>query len=322
MSDFGVAAHDLTRHGEWGPVRHGVPVALLAAVLLASGCSDDDPAPTSQVQVSQAPAPTYDPTAQPAAAVLALVPDDVATVTVTDFDQVRLELGVELTDQSTPEEVAAFWLRAAAERPLLTPGMLRAADEQLTATYGFTQVDVAWEAHFYGADDQEAGWVLRFRDGTDMAKVEQATQAVTGPLSGGTVDAADHLVSSGTTDDPKQSWAADPATQELVGLPANATYLSRDCTLPPAGEDTSGDVDDLGAYAVQFEGSLVTARLGQGRHDLFTRMRLGQDDPAFAAAYDGGVADPVSGRIGYVMTDPAAAARLALEHRLPFAACP
>ena len=74
-------------------------------------------------------------------------------------------------------------------------------------------------------------------------------------------------------------------------------------------------------YAVQFEGSLATARLGAGRHDLFTRMRLGDSQPGFAAAYDGGVADPVSGRIGFVMTDPPAAARLALAHALPFAAC-
>ena len=80
-------------------------------------------------------------------------------------------------------------------------------------------------------------------------------------------------------------------------------------------------MDDLGAYSIQFEGSLVTARLGAGRQDLFARMRLGADEPTFAAAYDGGVADPLTGRIGYVMTDPVAAAELALEHQLPFATC-
>jgi hypothetical protein len=162
--------------------------------------------------------------------------------------------------------------------------------------------------------------VLRFRDGTDMTKVAEAATDVSGPLAGGTVDAADHLVTSGTTDDPAQSWAADPETEALVGEPANATYVSRDCTQLSDGE-ASGDVDDLGSYAIQFEGSLVTARLGEGRQDLFTRMRLGESDPAFAAAYDGGVADPRTGRIGYVMTDPAAAAQLALEHQLPFATC-
>ena len=53
----------------------------------------------------------------------------------------------------------------------------------------------------------------------------------------------------------------------------------------------------------------MTARLGEDRQDLFARMRLGKSEPTFTAAYDGGVADPLTGRIGYVMTDPAAAAR-------------
>ena len=301
-------------------MKYGVSVMLLAVVLLVSGCSDDEPEQaTPTAEPSETAPPAYDAALQPSAAVLALVPEAVQTVTVTDFDQVRLELGVgELSDQSPPAEVATFWQRATAERPLLSPGMLRPAEPRLATTYGFTQLDVAWEAHFYGADDQEAGWVLRFRDGTDMARVAAATKDPAGPLTGGDVDAAEHLVSSGTTDDPATSWAADPATQELVGLPANSTYVSRACVQA----DASRDVDDLGAYSIQFEGSLVTARLGADRQDLFTRMRLGEREPTFAAAYDGGVADPLTGRIGYVMSDPATAAGLALEHRLPFAACP
>jgi hypothetical protein len=295
-------------------------LTLLAVVLVVSGCSDDEPeAAPPAAAPSQTQAPAYDATLEPAAAVLALVPEDAETLTVTDFDQVRAELGMEgLTGQSPPEEVATFWQRAATERPLLSEGMLRPAEQELATTHGFTQLDVAWEAHFFGADDREAGWVLRFRDGTDMARVAAATEDRAGPLAGAEVDAADHLVTSGTPDDPAQSWAADPGTQELVGLPANATYVSRAC-MPAAG--TSGDVDELGPYSIQFEGSLVTARLGAERQDLFARMRLGAGEPPFAAAYDGGVADPLTGRIGYVMADPAAAARLALEHRLPFAAC-
>jgi hypothetical protein len=294
-------------------------VALVVSVLVVSGCSDDEPeqAP-SAAEPSETRAPAYDATLQPSAAVLALVPEDAETLTVTDFDQVRAELGMDgLTDQSTPEEVAAFWQRAETERPLLSPGMLRPADQKLATSYGFTQLDVAWEAHFYGADDQEVGWVLRLRDGTDMAKVSAATEDPASPLSGAEVDAAEHLVSSGTTDDPTQSWATDPGTQELVGLPANSTYVSHECV----PSEASGDVDELVAYSIQFEGSLVTVRLGAGRQDLFTRMRLGESEPSFTAAYDGGVADPLTCRIGYVMTDPAAAAGLALEHQLPFAAC-
>ncbi len=300
-------------------MRYGVSVALLASVLLVSGCSDDDPEPAPPApSPSETQVPAYDATLQPSAAVLALVPEDAVTLTVTDFDQVRAELGMDrLTAQSPPEEVARFWQRATTERPLLSEGMLRPAEQRLETIYGFTQLDVAWEAHFHGADDLETGWVLRFRDGTDMSKVRAATDDPAGPLSGADVDAAQHLVTSGTPHDPTQSWAADPGAQELVGPPANATYVSRACV--PAG--ASGDVDELGRYSIQFEGSLVTARLGAERQDLFARMRLGASEPAFAAAYDGGVADPLTGRIGYVMTDPAAAARLALEHRLPFAAC-
>ena len=267
---------------------------------------------------SQPPDPAYDETLEPAAAVLALVPHDVATLTVTDFEQVRLELGSgELTGESAPDEIATFWQRAEQERPLLTTGMLRPTERRLSARYGIAQVDVAWEAHFYDGDDQETGWVLRFRDGTDMTQVAGAAGEPRGVLSGATVSAADHLASSGTTTDPTRSWAADPETVAMAGLPANATYLARGCN-PEAAE---GDVDELEQYAIQFEGSLVTGRLGEGRHDLFARMRLAGAEPTFAQAFAGGVADPLTGRIGFVMTDPAAAARLALEHRVPFAVC-
>ena len=55
--------------------------------------------------------------------------------------------------------------------------------------------------------------------------------------------------------------------------------------------------------------------------DLFTRMRMGEAVPAFGAAFEGGVADPRTGRIGFVMTDPPAAAAMAMAQALPFAAC-
>lgn len=299
-------------------MRYGGPVALLAAVVLVSGCSDDPPKEPPAAVASETPEPEYDASLEPAAAVLALVPEDAQTLTVTDFDQVRLELGlVELGDDSPPEDPQTFWDRAMAERPMLSSGMLRPVEQQLQGGYGFTQLDVAWEAHFFDSTDQETGWVLAFRDDADMQAVQKAVDDGTGPLAGAAVDAEQRLVSSGTTSDPTQSWAADEETVAMVGLPANATYVARDC-IP---QDVAGDVDELGGWSLQFEGSLVTARLGLGRHDLFSRLRLGDAEPGFAEAYDGGVADPRTGRIGYVMTDPPTAARLALEHRLPFAAC-
>ena len=37
----------------------------------------------------------------------------------------------------------------------------------------------------------------------------------------------------GTTDDGEESWAADADARELVGQPANATYLARGCVDGP-----------------------------------------------------------------------------------------
>ena len=236
-------------------------VALLAGVLLVSGCSDEKPEEPPVAASSETPEPAYDGSLEPAAAVLALVPEDARTLTVTDFDQVRLELGAEgLSNESTPEELAAFWQRAEQERPMLTTGMLRPEEGRLGTAYGVTQVDVAWEAHFYDADDHEIGWVLRFRDGTDMAKVAAGDVGRGGVLSGAEVDAGEHLVSSGTTDDPAQSWAADPEAVAMVGLPANATYLARGCVADVGG----GDVDELAVLRAPVRGQPGDGAAGRG----------------------------------------------------------
>lgn len=300
-------------------VKHGVLVsAVLVAAVAVSGCSDDPPRPTEDAAPSVAPPPSFDPALEPAAAVLALVPGDVTTLTVTDFDQVRLHLGLpDLGRDSEPAERAAFWQRADRERPLLSPGMLRPHEQMLEQQYGFSQVDVAWEATLLDHSDRKVGWVLVFRPGTDMAAVARAVRDEAAPMAGGEVDAAHRLVSSGTTDDGTASWAADSETTELVGLPANSTYLTTTCV---AGT-TGADLDQLGAWSLQFEGRLATARLGGGRSDLFTRMRLGIAARGFDAGFGFGVADPTTGRIGYQLTDPRTAAEMALRHELPFATC-
>lgn len=293
--------------------------AALVAGLLLSGCAaDDTKILPPEVEVEPVVTPTYDGSLEPAAAVLALVPQDVVTVTVTDFEQVRLQMGLQdLTTEDERTDRDAFWARAEAERPLLSTGMLRPIEAKLKQQFGLSQLDVAWEAHLYDGAGSETGYVLAFRDGTDMAAVGRAVDAGFVALEGATVQANHGLVTSGTTDDGDGSWAADPSLRPLVGLPANATYVARGCAdLPVAGE-----LDELAAYSVQFEGTLATARLGEERGDLFTRMRSGDAVPEFAAAFEGGVADPITGRIGFVMTHPAAAAALALEGSLPFAAC-
>jgi hypothetical protein len=72
---------------------------------------------------------------------------------------------------------------------------------------------------------------------------------------------------------------------------------------------------------VSFASRTAIARLGSGRPDLFERLRLGDRLPAFARGFADGAADPSTGRIGYTLVDPPAAADLALRHRLPFAVC-
>jgi hypothetical protein len=316
----------IIRLGDWAIVGHGARSrawygALVAAALLVNGCAHEAAPTPPPAEAKPALKARFDPVLQPAAAVLALVPKDVATVTVTDFEQVRLDLGLpDVTDASSPADQATFWQRAIAERPLLTTGMLRPDDAQLTKKYGFSSLDVGWEAHFLDSDGHQVGWALGFRAGFDMSAVQQAVLDGAAPLTSSDVDLADRIVSQGTTTEPTESWAADADLVALVDgtQPADSTYLSTACETPAA---TGSDLEPLDGWSIQLQATVATARLGEGRQDLFDRLALGQSDPAFTAAFSGGAADPATGRIGYAMTDPAAAAQLTLDRQLPFAAC-
>ncbi|MCW2765691.1 MAG: hypothetical protein JWO11_1650 [Nocardioides sp.] len=293
---------------------------VLALACLTAACSDASPAPKPAPGSSaRTGAPSYDPRAEPSYAVLPLVPEAAAGLTVTDFDKVRLQLGSsELTSKSPQADRDAFWQRAETETALLTRGMLRPVDAKLASDYGFTQDDVDWEAHFFGAEGQETGWVLSIRLIVDMDAVQRAVDAGVGPLAAGEVVADQHLVVMGTTADGETSWANDPTLPGLVGAPANSTYVARGCV--PL-ESAPADLDPLDAYSVSFEGTLATARLGADRADLFARRSLDDALPAFVTGFTGGVADPSTGRIGYEMADPPTAADLTLRGSLPFAAC-
>jgi hypothetical protein len=301
-------------------VRIRVAATLALVSLLAAACSGGSPdpkGPPSPPALSSSP--SYDPLAEPAAAVLSLVPADTASITVTDFDRIRLQLGAsELTSKSPQAERDTFWQRAESEAALLTRGMLRSVDQRLGSDFGFTQDDVAWEAHLFDDTGQETGWVLSIRMIVDMAAVQRAVDAGVGPLAGATVIADEHLVVSGTAADGEDTWAQDPTLQGLVGAPANATYAARGC-VPLASAPP--ELQELDAYAVTFEGSVATAWLGPDRTDLFARLGLGAAVPGFATGFTGGVADPTTGRIGYQLVNAPAAADLALRGSLPFAAC-
>ncbi|MCD4523701.1 hypothetical protein [Nocardioides sp. cx-173] len=293
----------------------GAALAVAAAAL--SGCSAGEvepaPAPPSSSAGATADDPEADP--DPARAALALVPDDATTLAVTDFDQVRLELGAALlTGASAPAEREAFWRRAIAQAPLLSTGVLRPSDARLLRDYGFAQDDVAWEASFTGPSGE--GWLAGLREGLDLTGVRRAVADGVGPLAGGVLDEEARVLAVGAAPDEGASWGAEPVLVELVGGAAMSTYVERGCVSPadPALDELD-ELDELEAWSVSLGALLATVRLGADRGDAFARVRLAE--PPFAQ----GVADPVSGRLGYAMTDPALAARRILARDAPFAAC-
>lgn len=316
--------------------------AALVLALAVAGCGH---VPPPDVERTGPPArlagtPSYDAGLEPAAAVLPLVPATATTLTVTDLDEVRAQLGVpELTSADLMADRSDFWRRAETEAPLLAQGLLRDDASELMLDYGFTEDDVDWEAHFTGPDGN--GYVLGFRDDLDMAEVARAVRDGVGPLGGAAVDAAEHLVVSGTATDPARSWATDASLVDLVTAPAEATYVRRGCipladALGPDATQEDQDavlaahdvtaLDPLYGFAVAFGDHLATVRMEPGRADLFDRLHLADDwpttgSPAFADGFVTGVGDPATGRIGYDVPNPPMAARLALLETLPFGVC-
>lgn len=257
-------------------------LALLVAVALLGACAEEQPPAQAPAPTPSVVVPEVDPgTDRPAVVALSLAPDDATAVALTDYDALRAELGADHPSAS-PAELARFRRAARAGAPLLTHR-------------GLGRRDVAWEARFLDAHGDEVGRVLAVRDGTGVRTVVRGVVA----------DVAD-------------SWATDPRLLELVDVPALATYVERGC-LAPATDDPR--VEELAGFAVAFEGGVATARLGAGRVDLFERLGLGEAAPRFARTFGDGVADPSTGRIGYRLPDPPAAAALALRRELPFAAC-
>jgi hypothetical protein len=269
---------------------------VVAGCVALGGCRNGVPAP--QALPSPTPAVTVPVVATdvPAQQALTLVPQSATVLTVTDFARIRDQLG------DDGHQDAAFWARVDEEAPLLTRGMLRDG----TSTGGLDQRDVLWEAHFTGGAE---GYVVRFADGADLDRLT--------PPPGARIRAAEHLLVSGVAVDPQHSWAAVPGLLDLVPDRAEATYLHRGCV---AGEAAT-DLEALEAYSLELGSTVATARLGPGRHDLFRRMRLGQEAAGFDEAFAEGAADPSSGRIGYRLVDAAEAADLTLRQRLPFAVC-
>lgn len=317
-----------------------VLAALLPLTLLVGACGDDpvpEPVPLASLTPTTTVHPEFDPDRLPSTSVLGFVPSTATTLTVTDFDQVRVQLGMpDLTSEDLMADRTEFWTRAETEAVLLTEGMLRPVSSELMLDHGFTQDDVDWEAHFTGPEGN--GYVLAFRPDLDMGLVSGAVADGVGPLAGGTVLASDHLVVSGVADEGEQVWANEPALDGLLGYAAASTYARRGCipvhdALGPDADDEDLQrvqqahplslLDDLGAFAVDFGDHLATVRLGENREDLFGRLDVGRDWPRaeFAQEFRQPVGDPTTGRIGYGIPRPPRAAALTLLEELPFGIC-
>ena len=317
-------------------------VSLLGLTLaLTAGCGRDIPPPDAQPSPVHSPTttehPPFDAGLEPAEATLAMVPGSATTVTVTDYDQIRKELGVpDLTSEDPVSDRVDFWERARSEAPLLAEGMLQANESEFLLDYGFGQDDVDWEAHFTGPDGN--GYVMAFRPDLDLGAVARAAQAGTGPLDGARVIAQDHLVVAGVAEAGEGVWASDPTWTGLVGEPAEATYLRRGCIPlnealgPDAGTEEQEDLlaahpvtnlDDLPGFTVAFGDHTATIRMEPNRDDLFDRIDVARDWPVpdFRTGFRSGVGDPTTGRIGYNVPRPAEAASLTLLEELPFAVC-
>ena len=270
---------------------------------------------------------------------LALVPDDATRLAVTDYEQIRLQLGnPDLSGAIPAAERAKYWERVDTETAALIEGVLRADDETLRKDYGFSQDDVVWEAHF-GDEAGEQGWVLKFSDDLDMTGVQRAVDDEVGPLAGVTVALNERVIGIGTTTDLQQSWGrrrraqrpgrACPRPRRTSNARASrsTTPSARACTTQLASGPAAdlAALDDLGPFSVSFGGELATARLGTARDDAFARGRLAdtlpEGEPSFGEGFQRPVADPAGGRIGYTLGDPRIAVELTLARRLPFALC-
>jgi hypothetical protein len=317
------------------------PIVVLTTTLALAGCGRDIPPPDAQPAPVHSPTttahPLFDAGLEPAEAALAMVPGSATTVTVTDYDEIRSDLGVpELTSDDPVSDRSDFWERARSEAPLLGEGILRADNSEFMLDYGFTQDDVDWEAHFTGPDGD--GYVVAFRPDLDLAPVARAVEAGAGPLDGARVIEDDHLVVAGVAEEGVGVWATDPTWDGLVGEPAQATYLRRGCVPlsdalgPDAGAEEQQELltrhpvtnlDTLAGFTVAFGEHNATVWMEPNRDDLFDRLDLGRDwpVPGFESAFRSGVGDPGTGRIGYDVPRPAAAAALTLLEELPFAVC-
>lgn len=325
--------------------RLGSLLALVLAVLLcACGGGRSGPAPEAaeptRLAVPQALRVQPGEPARDPQQALALVPADATDLTLTDWREMRDRLGYPgLSGESLMTDRNAFWERARRDGLALTDGLLRAEASRLWLDHDLSQDDVQWEARFRTPDG--AGFVLMFRRDLDMDRVRAAVEDPETGLRGDVLP-EQHLLVDGIADAGDPVLASVPGILELMEPDAESSYLRTSCVRSSEVLGDDATVDDLDAllarqdirylrpldaFSVSFTGPIATARLGGARSDLHDRVDLVEIWPETGPIdWDDGftgtpVGDSGTGRIGLRVREPAAALRLVLSGRLPFAVC-
>jgi hypothetical protein len=295
--------------------RWGISVLAAWLALALVGCGDDSEPKKPEAAASEDTYPVYAATMDPVAAAMTLVPKSATTLAVTDYDEVKSLFGFDdITSRSSPADQNDLWNRADKEAAQVSGGLLRGIDQRLRDTYKWGAADVVWEARFTGGGKD--GYVIKV---ADRVKPGPAIKAGVGPLKGAKFDPETHLITKNTATPDAENWAAQEVMVAVAGGPATSTYVVKGCAEGGPKEKTR--LARVEAYSVEFGGGLATLRLGEDRDDLFVRLKLADQVPAYKKVFTNGVADPASGRIGFRVTSPVTAATLVTSEPVPFAVC-
>ena len=295
--------------------RWGICVLVVGLALALVGCGDDSEPKKPEAAASEDTYPVYAATMDPVEAAMTLVPEGAKTLAVTDYDEVKSLFGFDdITSRSSPADQNDLWNRADKEAAQVSGGLLRGVDQRLRDTYKWGAADVVWEARFTGSGKD--GYVIKV---ADRVKPGQAIKAGVGPLKGAKFDPETHLITKNTAAPDAENWAAQEVMVAVAGGPATSTYVVKGCAEGGPKEKTR--LAPVEAYSVEFGGGLATLRLGEDRDDLFVRLKLADQVPAYKKVFTNGVADPATGRIGFRVTSPVTAATLVTSEPVPFAVC-
>lgn len=313
-----------------------------------AGPSDAAPDPGDRATTA-APSPSAGGELSAYGLALLATPEGATHLTVTDFDAIRARLGVpELTSEDIMTDRLEFWRAAEASTVLLTDGLLRAENSRFDLTYDFTQDDVDAEARWSGPDGR--GFLLALRPDLDLDLVQAAIEDGAPGLEDAALDRATATLVQGAASggvwasDPVLAAVGDVAAESLIvrdGCVPFGTALGVDATVEDQDEvladhDVEG-LQEVRAVAIAFTGQSATVRLAypEGTDpaaiegDLSARLALAQDWPTtetigfldgFARGEVVGV-DGAVGELSYAVTNPGAAANLALADLVPLGVC-